>query len=199
MTRGIHLIVLSHGFQGNSFDMRLIKNNISMLYKETMFLAASCNEDNTDGEIADMGIRLADEVRNYIKEWCPGGSLGRLSFIGHSLGGLIIRAALPYLEEYKDKMHLYMTLSSPHLGYMYNSSRLVDAGLWVLKKWKKNVCLAQLSMTDAKKIEDTFLYKLSSYKVTHRALSSQLILPLGFRVVQNHHANELVSRPLRAV
>lgn len=55
-------------------------------------------------------------------------SFKRLSFIGHSLGGLIIRSALPYLEEFKDKMHLFMTLSSPHLGYMYHQSKLVDAG-----------------------------------------------------------------------
>jgi len=169
--RGIHLIVLSHGFQGNSYDMRLIKNNISLIYKETMFLCAASNEDLTDGEIPDMGIRLADEVRNHIKEWCPGSSLARLSFIGHSLGGLIIRAALPHLEEYKDKMHLFMTLSSPHLGYMYNSSSIVNAGLWVLKKWKKNTCLTQLTMADSKKLEETVIYKLSKAKVTYEIKS----------------------------
>ncbi len=32
------------------------------------------------------------------------------------MGGVIIRAALPYLEEYKDKMFTLMTLSTPHLG-----------------------------------------------------------------------------------
>lgn len=52
----------------------------------------------------------------------------RLSFIGHSLGGIIIRAALPHLTEFKNKMYTFMTLSTPHLGYMYNSSSLIDAG-----------------------------------------------------------------------
>lgn len=28
----LHLVVLVHGFQGNSLDMKLIKNNISLLY-----------------------------------------------------------------------------------------------------------------------------------------------------------------------
>jgi len=126
--KGVHLVVLCHGFQGNSFDMRLFKNNISLLYPDTLFLCASSNEDRTDGEISEMGLRLAGEVLNYIQEWIPGNNLGRLSFIGHSLGGLIIRAALPYLEEYSSKMHLFMTLSSPHLGYMYHSSKIVDAG-----------------------------------------------------------------------
>eukprot|EP00330_Aristerostoma_sp_ATCC50986_P009737 CAMPEP_0114596742 /NCGR_PEP_ID=MMETSP0125-20121206/18879_1 /TAXON_ID=485358 ORGANISM="Aristerostoma sp., Strain ATCC 50986" /NCGR_SAMPLE_ID=MMETSP0125 /ASSEMBLY_ACC=CAM_ASM_000245 /LENGTH=158 /DNA_ID=CAMNT_0001800311 /DNA_START=1499 /DNA_END=1975 /DNA_ORIENTATION=+ len=144
--------------------MRLLKNNISLVYPETLYLCASSNEDMTDGEIADMGLRLAGEVINYIQEWIPGNGLGRLSFIGHSLGGLIIRASLPYLEDYASKMHLFMTLSTPHLGYMYHNSKIVDAGMWFLKKWKGSKCLTELSMTDAPKLEDTYLYKLSKSK-----------------------------------
>jgi hypothetical protein len=75
---------------------------------------------------------------------------------------LIIRAALPHLEaELKDKFFTYMSLSSPHLGYMYNSSKLFDAGMWFLKKWRKSKCLVQLSMTDTKDTEQCALYKLS--------------------------------------
>jgi triacylglycerol esterase/lipase EstA (alpha/beta hydrolase family) len=85
-----------------------------------------------------MGVRLAQEVNNYINQYCPGSSLGRISFIGHSMGGLIIRSALPYLEEHSEKMFTYFSLSSPHLGYMYNSSKIIDAGMWFLKKWKKS-------------------------------------------------------------
>ena len=48
------------------------------------------------------------------------------------MGGLVIRAALPHLEQFADKMHMYMTLSSPHLGYMYHSSKIIDAGKLVL-------------------------------------------------------------------
>jgi hypothetical protein len=85
-----------------------------------------------------------------------------VSFIGPSLGGLIIRAALPHLEgELKDKLFTYMSLSSPHMGYMYNSSKLFDAGMWFLKKWRKSKCLLQLSMTDSKNIEETALFRLS--------------------------------------
>jgi hypothetical protein len=166
---GTHLIVLVHGFQGNSFDMRLIKNNISYLYPDTLFLCSSANEDNTENEIEHMGEKLANEVRSYINDLLAASSmqgprLGRLSFIGHSLGGLIIRAALPHLEEFSSKMHLYMSLSSPHLGYMYNSSKIIDAGIWILRKWKKSVSLTQLSMSDNEHLEDSYLYKLSTLK-----------------------------------
>ena len=44
-----------------------------------------------------MGKRLANEIKKYIDEWCPGKTLGKLSFVGHSMGGIIIRASLPYL------------------------------------------------------------------------------------------------------
>mmetsp|Transcript_31134 Transcript_31134/g.30581 ORF Transcript_31134/g.30581 Transcript_31134/m.30581 type:complete len:256 (+) Transcript_31134:475-1242(+) len=118
--KGVHLFVMVHGFQGNACDMRLLKNNIALLFPEAMFLCSSANEDFTEGDISEMGIRLSKEVDSYISQYCPGSSLGKISFISHSLGGLIVRSALPYLETYSDKMYNYFTLSSPHLGYMYN-------------------------------------------------------------------------------
>ena len=39
----LHLVVLVHGFQGNSLDMKIIKNSISVLYPEASFLCASSN------------------------------------------------------------------------------------------------------------------------------------------------------------
>ena len=92
--------------------------------------------------------------------------MSRLTFIGHSLGGVIIRAALPHLEKYKDKFHGYLTLCSPHLGYMYKSSKLITTSMWVLKSWKKSTVLNQLTMTDNKTIEQTALYRLSQVKGT---------------------------------
>ena len=43
-----------------------------------------------------------------------------------------------------------MSLATPHLGFMRKGSKLVDAGLWVLKKWTNSVCLQQLTFTDKK-------------------------------------------------
>jgi hypothetical protein len=58
-------------------------------------------------------------------------------------------------------MHGYLSLCSPHLGYMYKSSKLFNAGMWILKKWRKSTCLTQLSMTDSKELEKTALFELS--------------------------------------
>ena len=58
-------------------------------------------------------------------------------------------------------MHGYLSLGSPHLGYMYNTNSLVNAGMWVLKRWRNSQCLQQLSMTDHATKNETYLYKLS--------------------------------------
>lgn len=80
--------------------MKLFKNYISLAHPEAMFLCSSINEDNTEGDIEEMGDKLSTEVINFITENCPENTLGRLSFVGHSLGGLIIRACLTKLDKY---------------------------------------------------------------------------------------------------
>ncbi len=105
-----------------------------------------------------MGLRLSQEVASFVNENLPLSSLGRLSFIGHSMGGLIIRAALPHLSKYQNKMYTYLSLGSPHLGYQYSDSKLIEAGIWLLKKWRKSKSLAQLSDNSDK---STFLVRLS--------------------------------------
>ncbi len=54
-----------------------------------------------------------------------------------------------------------MSLSSPHLGYIYSKSNLVDAGMWILKKWKKSKSLEQLSLSDTSDLSESCLFKLS--------------------------------------
>jgi hypothetical protein len=58
--------VLVHGFQGNSQDMKMIKNEIALVFPEVMFLMSSSNEDHTEGDISEMGVRLAKEIKTHI-------------------------------------------------------------------------------------------------------------------------------------
>jgi len=44
----------------------MIKNNIALVFPEVMFLMSSSNEDHTEGDIKEMGIRLAQEVNTHI-------------------------------------------------------------------------------------------------------------------------------------
>ena len=65
-------------------------------------------------------------------------SMSKLSFVGHSLGGIIVREALKHLRSYQKQFHAYVSLGTPHLGYMYNSTSIVDAGIWLIKKFKQS-------------------------------------------------------------
>ena len=158
-----HLVVLVHGFQGSSADMRIIKNLLYINFPNSVYLCSSYNENDTESSVYALGEKLAKEVNDHLKDNCVM-QLGRLSFIGHSLGGLIIRAALPLLEEFSEKMHLFMTFSSPHLGIIEGCSKLIRAGLWVLNNFKKGESLKQLSFADSLKMEECALYKLSNEK-----------------------------------
>lgn len=162
--RGVHLFVLVHGWQGNSFDMRLMKNNLALLFPEAIFLCSTANEDLTDGDLNESGIRLAQEVMNYIQDWCPGSALGRLSFITFSLGGLIVRSALPLLHEYSSKMYTFMSICSAHLGYIQKAAGVLTYGLKVLAHWRDAPVLNQLTMQDGKVPQESLIYRLSKTK-----------------------------------
>lgn len=61
---------------------------------------SEANEDKTSDDFREMGLRLAEEVVSFIKKKMDkvsrSGALGdiRLSFVGHSIGNIIIRTAL---------------------------------------------------------------------------------------------------------
>ena len=65
-------------------------------------------------------------------------TLARLSFVGHSLGGLVVRAALPHLlaRGYHKYFHTFLTLSTMHLGLRQSANPLVSAGVWLLRALK---------------------------------------------------------------
>ena len=158
-----HVIVLVHGYQGGPSDVRLIRNALGLVHPHALFLCSAANEASTEGDIMEMGEKLASEVSEFVENWCSGGKLAKLSFVAHSLGGLIVRAALPHLQDFYPSLHTFLSLSSPHLGYMYTASHLLDAGLWLLKAWSHSLCLKQLSMTDHPDPYQTALFRLSNF------------------------------------
>jgi hypothetical protein len=52
------------------------------------------------------------------------------SFVGHSLGNLVVRSTVSHarFERYRTLLYTYLSLSGPHLGTLFNSSGLVNMG-----------------------------------------------------------------------
>jgi len=86
--------------QGHHLDLRLIQNQWILMDPKVEVLMSQANEDKTSGDFREMGQRLAQEVISFVKKKMDKasrcGNLGdiRLSFVGHSIGNLIIRTAI---------------------------------------------------------------------------------------------------------
>jgi len=87
----------------------------------------------------------------------------RISFVGHSLGCILIRSAItrPQIGHLLSRFHTFLSLSGPHLGTLFNNSGLVNMGMWFMQKWKKSGSLQQLALKDHSDIRKTFMYQLS--------------------------------------
>lgn len=187
--------------QGHHLDLRLIRNQWLLMDPKVEFLMSEANEDKTSGDFREMGHRLAQEVVSFLKKKMDKVSRTdvltsiKLSFVGHSIGNIILRTALTgfilgtlqlvylssndfadlvihtstladsIMEPYLKYLHTYLSVSGPHLGYLYSSNSLFNGGLWVMKKFKGTQCLHQLTFTDDPDLQNTFLYKLCKVRI----------------------------------
>ncbi|CAF3528073.1 unnamed protein product [Rotaria sp. Silwood1] len=162
-TNGIHLIICVHGLDGNSGDLRLMKTYLQLCLPTCQldFLMSSSNHSTTFDDIDVMVKQLIEEIDIHIER--SGLKPQRISFIGHSLGNLIIRAAVSHkrFQLYRPLLYTYLSLSGPHLGTLFNTSGLVNIGMWLMQKWKKSCSLSQMSFSDHIDPKQTYLYKLS--------------------------------------
>ncbi len=124
-------------------------------------------QGDTFSDFESMTDRLVDEILVHISNYSK--PPVRISFVGHSLGCILIRSAIsrPRMAHLVPSFHTYLSLSGPHLGTLYNNSGLVNMGMWFMQKWKKSGSLHQLALKDATDIRKTFMYQLSQRSNLH--------------------------------
>ncbi|CAI5491476.1 unnamed protein product [Closterium sp. Naga37s-1] len=187
-TRGKHVVVFVHGYQGHRMDLRLVRDSWRLLDPDIECLMAESNETNSAAPhspspsshsparapdlsgVEAMGARLAHEVVTALRSMFgpidrPNRKnlLQRLSFVGYSIGNLVVRAALAddSMRPYLPYLHLYLSFCGPHLGYMYHSNSLVTGGMWLLKRLDPSSLMRQLSFSDSLNVRDSCIYRLS--------------------------------------
>ncbi|XP_044020211.1 uncharacterized protein LOC122860456 [Aphidius gifuensis] len=167
---GPHLIICVHGLEGNAADLRLVKTymELGLPGAHLDFLMSERNQGDTFSDFDTMTDRLVEEILHHIDT--SGLNPKKVSFIGHSLGNIIIRSALtrPQLRPILPRLHTFLSLSGPHLGTLYNTSGLVNAGMWFMQKWKKSGSLLQLAMKDSSEVRRSFMFRLSQRSNLHR-------------------------------
>ncbi|OEL21806.1 Protein FAM135A [Dichanthelium oligosanthes] len=146
----LRAVIFVHGFQGHHLDLRLVRNQWLLLDPGAECLLSQINEDRTSGDFKEMGRRLANEVvaflRRKLDKYSKNGGCQemKLSFVGHSIGNIILRSALT--------------------GYWYSSNSLFNSGLWFMKRLKGMQCMHQLTFSDDNDPQNTFFYKLCKLK-----------------------------------
>ena len=118
------------------------------------------------------------------------------------MGGVIIRTALKHLERFWPCMHSYVSLSTPHLGYLNNCSKVIEAGLWYLNTWEKCDSIRQLMMIDTEDPSKSFLYRLSQENSLRHFRNVALVSSYQDGFVSHESARveksqEVISRAVR--
>lgn len=155
------LVVLVHGYHGSEFDLRLMKGFLTHFGPQIQVLVSKSNIKNPEASVLNMGCNLAEEVLSVL---ASNPNIQHLNFYGHSLGGVIIRAALPHLIDHRKKMRTFVTTGSPHLGRKDSDSPLFDIGFNILQSLSSSVVLRQLALKDESDIRKTVMYNLSKEK-----------------------------------
>ena len=93
--------------------------------------------------------------------------VSKISFLGFSMGGIIIRSGLRYLTKYRKYFCSYISFGSPHLGMCYSNSFLVSMGMKFFVSVKKYESIKEILFKDQPKLKDNFFYKLSKNDVVY--------------------------------
>lgn len=158
-----HLIVFVHGLEGGSEDLAPYRNFLRLLLPQAnlKFLLSESNQLETWADLNQLAENLLTEIFAYLKTYSSFPK--RISFIAHSMGGVITRCmlGLPAAAPLLPSLHTLLTLNAPHCGLLYNQ-RAANWGIALVQWWKQSTSLEQLCLRDAVSFRDTFLYQLSS-------------------------------------
>ncbi|KAL9646453.1 hypothetical protein ABK040_006450 [Willaertia magna] len=178
--RGNHLVIFIPGYRSNHYNFICFKTIAAAHFNDShdFYIVRNLDTLQKSKEYSSISIRemaelITNEIYTYIFE--SEVFYTKISFICHSLGGIILRAALYYYEDVWQKYFSYFNtlicMSVPHLGIgnrvsskSSTGSNIVKAGLWFLKSLKGEQCLREIYIEDKKSIEnkDFSIYDLAT-------------------------------------
>ncbi|CAL0320101.1 unnamed protein product [Lupinus luteus] len=98
-----HLVIMVNGIIGSASDWRYAAEQfVKKLPDKVVVHRSECNSSKLTFDGVDtMGERLAEEVLSVIRRWPE---VQKISFVAHSLGGLVARYAIGRLYEYSSTL-----------------------------------------------------------------------------------------------
>eukprot|EP01063_Lacrimia_lanifica_P022225 TRINITY_DN29887_c0_g1_i1.p2 TRINITY_DN29887_c0_g1~~TRINITY_DN29887_c0_g1_i1.p2 ORF type:complete len:917 (+),score=363.52 TRINITY_DN29887_c0_g1_i1:198-2948(+) len=155
------LVVFVHGWKGNSCDLAIFKNYLHLYIHNaspgTEFLCVRSMEDHPNKSIKELGGLVAAEVSGYIQEH-QGGQVARVSFVGHSMGCLVVRAALQaeMFRPYLPHLHTFLSLTGPHLGVPVHERGAIGCAFGFISSVQRSQNIREM------RLDAPFLHSLSS-------------------------------------
>ena len=112
-----HYVVLQNGINGDAGDwLNFVMDEVVRDRTVVVIVSRENERSKTNDGLDAAGRRLADLIESKV----PVGA--RLSVVGHSMGGLVVRSALLDLNSRSTEVHerwqlqVFCTFSTPHLG-----------------------------------------------------------------------------------
>ncbi|KAJ3226213.1 hypothetical protein HDU81_007431 [Chytriomyces hyalinus] len=138
-----HLIVLIHGHHGTAGDLAYLAKLLRARHAvDTHMLVPTCNEGKTSSGIEAQAERVVENIVNEAALLgLENSETISVSFIGHSLGGLVARIVAHKLIPHKFKLHHYISIATPHLGSRFKSIIPPDAAAVIAKQTGKELFL----------------------------------------------------------
>jgi hypothetical protein len=89
----IHIFVLIHGIDASYLDMIHLMNEISLVNQNANFVLPECmRKENSHHKIQKLAKMVSDEILEQLNEKFEYEEIGKISFVCHSLGGIVARA-----------------------------------------------------------------------------------------------------------
>ena len=124
MSQPKHVIVFQHGSHGCVEDFNTIKDKLNEDVKNSkeieviIWESNSCSWFGTDVGVMKVAEKISSELDEYLTPQLENSEIN-ISLVGHSMGGLILRAMLGMSETLSHpnvNLHTFISIASPHLG-----------------------------------------------------------------------------------
>ncbi|KAK2195348.1 bifunctional Domain of unknown function DUF676 [Babesia duncani] len=184
-----HMIIFVHSYDVDPWCFTPYVSSLKKIFGNHTCKFAKSNYNLFDLSMDEMGKRLAEEVKGFVNTSPT--KIRQLSFVGHGIGGVVIRSAIRYLGEFKDMFYAMITMASPHLGSAHGNYTFANLIIRLYAFARKSKSLAEVTSSDSKNFKESLLYRLSLDDNISLFKVIRLIGVLGDRQV--HACSSLVS------
>lgn len=144
--------------------MRRIVSLLNLKYPALKVVSLQACARCAEASLVELASLAAQEISGHLQALrCQAREgLRRVSFLGHSVGALVLRLAFrnPLLTPFTRFFHLFLSLNAPHCGVTF-SKRPIDWGSRFLAFVNSSQLVDELLLKDDKNPRNTLLYRMS--------------------------------------